>query len=101
MSRAPNYDEMYLAKYKTPVPASQREALEQLWDALLNDAIEQISIAKDELVHAGRYEHAAVARDLADVLREMRSAEPRERKIRTRTPRPTGAQEESDDSRDA
>ena len=45
----------------------------ETWNALLDRAIESIGQAKDEFVKEAEYHRAAVARDLAEVLQEMRS----------------------------
>ena len=69
----PSYDELYAAKYKKPVPVETRATEVRIWNELLDKAIEEVAIAKDEFVLAQEYESAVVARDLAETLREMRT----------------------------
>ena len=73
MSLMPSFDQLHERNYGKPPSPEARARDVPVWNALLDQAIEPVAQAKDEFVLASEWESAAVARDLADALRAMKT----------------------------
>jgi hypothetical protein len=69
----PSYDTLHLARHGKPVSSKSRAAEVVVWNALLEKTIESVGRAMDDFVQASEWQSAAIARDLADALREMKT----------------------------
>lgn len=49
------------------------EAAIEVWNKLLDDAIDNAIRAKDQFIQEKRYEHAAIARDMAEYFKAMKA----------------------------
>ena len=49
------------------------EAAIEVWNKLLDDAIDNAIRAKDQFIEEKRYEHAAIARDMAQYFKAMKA----------------------------
>ena len=72
-SLMPSYDQLHQNKYGKPVSPEARAVEVPVWNALLDDAIARIDQAKYDYVGGADFHSAAVARDLAEALRALKS----------------------------
>jgi hypothetical protein len=70
--------DQWFERYKrgSPSPMSREDAL-SVWNALLDTAVEEVGIAKDQFVFDRKYEAAAIARDVQQLIMEMKVDEGR------------------------
>jgi hypothetical protein len=67
----PTFDEWFAGyQRKSPAPMQRANAM-KLWNALLDAALEEIVIARDQFVLDREYESAGIARDAEQLIRGM------------------------------
>jgi len=66
-------DECFTLSLPKSRTREQHEAAIEVWNKLLDDAIANAVRAKDRYIEEHRYEHAAIARDMAEYFKAMKA----------------------------
>jgi hypothetical protein len=66
-------DECFQASMPQVRTRDEYQAAIEVWNQLLDDAIASAIRARDRYVEEHRYEHAAIARDMAEYFRAMKA----------------------------
>ena len=67
------FDEWFAGyQRKSPAPMQRADAM-KLWNALLDIAVEEIAMAKDQFVADREYESAGIARDVEQLIAAMKA----------------------------